>query len=142
MATSCCAWVHPKRSSTVGQGAARRLSVADGQVQTRAVFWPLVAARSASIAWLLILALTSQRLALPARHALPLVGLAGAMDAGGNASFVLSEQAGRLDVAGTLAALYPATTVVLALWRLGERLTRFQSLGIVLALVSVPLMAG
>ena len=112
------------------------------QVQTHAVFWPLVAARSASIAFLLILALPSWRLTLPARSALLLIVLAGAMDAGGNAFFVLSEQAGRLDVAGVLASLYPATTVMLALWILRERLTRLQSIGILLALISVPLIAG
>ena len=112
------------------------------QVQTHAVFWPLVASRSASIALLLILALTRRGLAPPAKGTLVLIGLTGAMDAVGNTFFVLSAQAGRLDVAGTLASLYPATTVLLALWILRERLTRSQSVGILLALIAVPLIGG
>jgi len=64
------------------------------------------------------------------------------MDASGNALFILAEQAGRLDVAGTLASLYPATTVLLALVVLRERFTRTQTLGLLVALTAVPLLGG
>ncbi len=112
------------------------------QVQVDAVLWPLAAARAAAITPLLALALIGPRLRRPANSALGLIGLAGAMDASGNAFFVLSEHAGRLDVAGALASLYPATTVLLALWILRERLTRLQGVGILLTLMSVALIAG
>ena len=118
-----------------------RFLIGIAQVQTNAVFWPLVAARAASITIMLATTLIGQKLALPAQSVLPLILLTGAMDAGGNAFFVLAEQAGRLDVAATLASLYPATTVILALSVLKERLVWWQSLGVLLALISVPLIA-
>jgi drug/metabolite transporter (DMT)-like permease len=112
------------------------------QVQTNSVFWPLVAARTVSIIVMLVMAGLGQRLAVPARSILPLIILTGAMDAGGNAFFALAEQAGRLDVAGVLASLYPATTVILALSILKEKLVFWQGIGVLLALIAVPLIAG
>jgi uncharacterized membrane protein len=111
------------------------------QVQQNAVFWPLVAARIVSIVAMLAAAGMGQKLAMPAPSILPLIVLTGAMDAGGNAFFALAEQAGRLDVAGALASLYPATTVILALSLLKERLVLWQGIGVLLALISVPLIA-
>jgi drug/metabolite transporter (DMT)-like permease len=112
------------------------------QVQAPAVFWPLVAARSAGIALLAILALTGRPVRRLAPGACLPIGLAGLMDAAGNALFVLAERAGRLDVAGVLASLYPATTVLLALLILRERPRRPQGAGMLLALIAVPLIAG
>ena len=145
-------WFISRPQQTEGRPAGLGLAIIAGlcfggfligiaQVQTNAVFWPLVAARAASITIMLATTLIGQKLALPARSVLPLILLTGAMDAGGNAFFVLAEQAGRLDVAATLASLYPATTVILALSVLKERLVWWQSLGVLLALISVPLIA-
>jgi drug/metabolite transporter (DMT)-like permease len=112
------------------------------QVEHQAVFWPLVVARSTSSILILVLVLARRGLARPASSGLGLILFAGLMDAGGNALFVLAEQAGRLDVAGTLSSLYPATTVLLALFILKERLNWGQGLGVLLALIAVPLIAG
>lgn len=112
------------------------------QVQENAVFWPLASARLTAITIMLAISLASRKLALPPKATLPLILLTGVMDAGGNAFFVLAEQAGRLDVAATLASLYPATTVILALALLKERLVLWQGIGVLLALVAVPLIAG
>jgi drug/metabolite transporter (DMT)-like permease len=116
------------------------LSIA--QVQLDAVFWPLVVARTASIVVMLVAVGAGQKLAMPALSILPLIILTGAMDAGGNAFFALAEQAGRLDVAGALASLYPATTVILALSILKEKLVLWQGIGVLLALLAVPLIAS
>jgi drug/metabolite transporter (DMT)-like permease len=59
------------------------------------------------------------------------------LDTGGNLLFVASTRLGRLDVAAVLASLYPASTILLAAWRLHERPTRRQVGGMVLALAAV-----
>ena len=112
------------------------------QVHADAIFWPLAVARVASLVVLIGFALRTRRFDRPTREALPLIALAGLMDAGGNAFFVFAEQAGRLDVAGVLASLYPATTVLLAVMILKEKLTRTRLFGVLLVLVAVPMIAA
>lgn len=111
------------------------------QTQDAAVFWPLVAARAMSVATLSILMVLQRRAALPTSQALLPITLAGVFDAGGNACFVLAEQAGRLDIASTLSSLYPVSTVVLALILLRERISWVQGAGVALALAAIPLIA-
>ena len=59
------------------------------------------------------------------------------LDTGGNMLFVWATRLGRLDVAAVLASLYPATTILLAAWRLHERPTRRQIAGMVIAVAAV-----
>ena len=78
---------------------------------------------------------------LPNKAVLPVVLLAGALDVAGNVFFVLATHTGRLDVAAILSSLYPAVTVLLASIILKERVTRLQAVGILVALVAVPLIS-
>lgn len=104
-------------------------------------FWPLAAARGTSVALALAMAVARRRAWTPARSVAPIALLAGALDAGGNAFFVLASQAGRLDVAAVLSSMYPASTVLLAAMLLHEPVSRPQAAGIVAVLGAIGLIA-
>ncbi len=112
------------------------------RVNHTATFWPLAVARFSSVLLLLVVLLIRQQPLLPRITVAPLTLLAGILDATGNAFFVLATHAGRLDVAAVLSSFYPAATVLLAMLILRERMTRTQSIGILLALVAVPLISA
>jgi drug/metabolite transporter (DMT)-like permease len=105
-------------------------------------FWPLAAARGTSLAITLSAVLVRRRPWAPPRPALPVILLSGALDAAGNAFFVLASQVGRLDVAAVLSSLYPASTVLLAALILRERVSRPQGVGIGAVLAAIALIAG
>jgi drug/metabolite transporter (DMT)-like permease len=111
------------------------------QVSPHAIFWPLAAARLSSIIFLLAIALIRRQAVLPKKNTFTFVLLAGTLDVAGNAFFVLAIHSGRLDVAAVLSSLYPAVTVILASIFLKERVTRFQAIGILLALIAIPLIS-
>src|SRR6185437_16647530 len=60
------------------------------RVQPTSTFWPLAAARITSVVVLAILLRLQRKVLLPAKTVAPLVALAGLLDAGGNAFFVLA----------------------------------------------------
>lgn len=103
-------------------------------------FWNLTFARSFASVVLAALMLSIRHPLLPPRAVLPLNMLNGTLDAGGNLFFVLAAQSGRLDVASVLASLYPGTTVLLAWFVLGERLSRPQAVGVAAALLAIVLI--
>ena len=104
-----------------------------------AFFWPLVAARLAGFVMFGLFALFTRQPALPPREVWGLCIINGMIDIAGNGFYVLSAQAGRLDVAAVLGALYPASTVLLAWVVLKERINWLQALGIVLAFIAIVL---
>jgi drug/metabolite transporter (DMT)-like permease len=64
------------------------------------------------------------------------------LDTSGNLLFIAATRAGRLDVAAVLASLYPASTIMLAAFTLGERPTRRQAVGMAAAAVAVLLIVA
>jgi drug/metabolite transporter (DMT)-like permease len=68
--------------------------------------------------------------------------LAGILDITGSTVFIRAAQIGRLDDAVVLSSLYPAVTVVLARVFLHEHFSRTRTIGMVAALVAVPMIAG
>lgn len=114
------------------------------RVASDSVFWVLVASRSASLLTMALFVVISRqnwRRFIPAANVRWIVLLAGLLDVGGNVFFVLATQSNRLDIASVVTSLYPAMTVVLAWWVLGERLTRLQFLGVSTALLAIALIS-
>ena len=68
--------------------------------------------------------------------------VAGILDITGSVVFIRAAQIGRLDEAVVLSSLYPAITVLLARIFLREHFSRVRTIGMVAALVAVPLIAG
>ncbi|GIW25390.1 DMT family transporter [Meiothermus sp.] len=112
--------------------------------QVEGLFWPSAVAKL--VATTLMLGLTFW-LGLLRREAklfasLGLVGLAGVLDAGGNVFFLVAAQTGRLDVAAVISSLYPAFTALLAWGLLREHLSRGQTVGVLLSLAAIALIAS
>jgi drug/metabolite transporter (DMT)-like permease len=112
------------------------------RVPSGLVFWPLVASRTASITSVAVIALVGGTSFAGARRVLPLLVVAGTLDVGGNAGFLLAAQAGRLDIASILASLYPIVTVVLAILVLRERVGPRHAIGMAAAIAAIVLIAG
>ena len=104
--------------------------------------WPLLAARCASAA-LFGVSTLARRWSLrmpPPVAAMVIAG--GVIDMLANALYLIATHNGPLSVVVTLSSLYPASTVVLALAVLGERLSVLQGAGIACALIAVLLIVG
>jgi drug/metabolite transporter (DMT)-like permease len=103
--------------------------------------WPLAVANLASLAILLLVAITTRQIERPPSGSLPLALATGVLDVGGNAFFLLAAQVGRLDTAAVLSSLYPAPTALLAWALLRERVSALQAAGVVVALAAIALIA-
>jgi drug/metabolite transporter (DMT)-like permease len=68
--------------------------------------------------------------------------VAGVLDISGSVMFVRATQTGRLDAAVVISSLYPAITVLLARLFLKEHFTGWKMVGMLAALLAVPLIAG
>ncbi|MGC3996615.1 MAG: DMT family transporter [Anaeromyxobacter sp.] len=112
------------------------------QASASGTFWPLAAARATSFVLILATALLRRGAWVPQVRALPLIVASGLLDGAGNALFVVAAKVGRLDVAGVLSSMYPASTVLLAAVVLRERITARQLLGIAAVLAAIALIAA
>lgn len=77
----------------------------------------------------------------PGKTGAALAVLAGVCDTTGNILFIAATRIGRLDIAAVLASLYPASTILLAAWRLKERTSPRQAVGMAAALVAAVLIS-
>jgi drug/metabolite transporter (DMT)-like permease len=102
----------------------------------------LVGARVGSLAVLASWAVATRAPVRLTRAALPAVAAIGLLDTGANALFVLASARGFLSIVSILGSLYPIATILAAYLLLGERITRFQRAGVVLALAGVALVAS
>jgi drug/metabolite transporter (DMT)-like permease len=120
------------------------------------ILWPLAASRVGSLALAILGGLILSRGRFTAdgyprtdpapRHRPWLIGIGLALissifDTSGNFLFVAATRIGRLDVAAVLSSLYPASTILLAIWLLHERTNRRQAIGMTAALVAVALIS-
>ena len=135
--TATVAWL------TVGSGVAFGLNfVLIDQAPVEAKLWPLVFARISATTLVIVIAAVSRNLRPPTGTPLKLAITAAFLDVGANISMLLALQASLLSLAGVLMSLYPAATVLLAIVVLRERVTRWQAVGMVLALVAVAMIAS
>lgn len=112
------------------------------RVSSGLVFWPLVASRAASITTVGLVAIATRPSFVGIRSVAPLIAVAGVLDVGGNAGFLLAAQVGRLDVASILASLYPIVTVLLAIVVLRERVGPRHAVGMAAAVAAIGLIGG
>lgn len=105
-----------------------------------ALVTPLAISRSAallvSIPWWLL-----RPAPRPSRDGVGLALLAGMCDVGAGGAFMVAALAGRIDIAGVLASLYPAVTVLLAFFINHERIMPPQRWGLVLTIMATALIA-
>jgi uncharacterized membrane protein len=111
-----------------------------GRASQTSLWWPLVAIRLVSIPSMLGFAILTRQAWLPKRESLVPIVLSSMLDTLGNASYAMSARLGRLDVAAVLGSLYPGATVLLAWVFLKERITRVQTIGILLALAAIVML--
>lgn len=112
------------------------------QAGDSSVFWIAATSRATSF-------VTTAIMVLAARQYRPMdsTGVAwgivtGFLDISGSAFFIRASQVGRLDTAVVISSLYPAVTVLLARLVLKEHLSRWKLVGMLAALVAVPMIAG
>ena len=105
------------------------------------VFWIAAASRAVSF-------VATGAIVLAARQFRPMDAtgvawglLAGLLDVTGSAFFIHASQTGRLDAAVMISSLYPAMTVLLARFFLKEHFSRWRLVGLLAALLAVPLIA-
>lgn len=134
--TTTVAWL------TVGSGLAFGLNfVLIHQAPVDARLWPLFFARLSATGVVLVAAVVTGNLHAPRGFPLRLALLAALLDTGANVAMLLALQASMLSLAGVLMSLYPAATVLLAIVVLRERVTRWQVVGMVLALAAVAMIS-
>lgn len=118
------------------------LFAALGQVPESAGWWPLALCQAVGVPAVVLLAVVLGASWVPRGRTVRLAAFVGPLGAIATGLFLLSSQQGFLTVAGVLASLYPASTVVLAALVLHENVHRAQGVGLGLCALAVVLVAG
>jgi uncharacterized membrane protein len=104
-------------------------------------FWPLVAARSASISMALAVMLARREpLTIRKGSIVPAI-LAGVLDMVANILFVLASSSGMLSIVAIVVSLYPVPTVLMARAVFKERITPASGIGLGLSIAGLVLIS-
>ncbi len=140
-------------ASTAGRRSGLGLALASGisiglfflalaRTNAAAGLWPLLAARAVSVSLFgTMLAVYRLPLGMPSSVLAIAIG-GGVVDMLANLLYLLATRAGPLTLAVTLTSLYPASTVLLARFVVGERLAPRQWAGVACALVAIVTIVG
>jgi drug/metabolite transporter (DMT)-like permease len=135
--TTTVAWL------TIGSGVAFGLNfVLIHQAPVDSRLWPLLFSRMAATGLVVAVAAATRNLRVPSGIPLRLALTAALLETCANVTMLLALHASLLSLASVLISLYPVATVVLAMAVLRERLSRWQAVGMVLAAVSVAMIAA
>ena len=111
------------------------------QTSTDSGMWPLVGQRLVSVPTVALVALVLKHRTNLQGNVLRLALLSGFLDTTANGLYLIAVRNGMLSLVAVITALYPVSTVVLALRFDHERLHRSQAAGLVLAAISL-MMVG
>ena len=102
--------------------------------------WPSAAAQLAALAFGAVLLAVIRPGGWPKGRSLRWTMIAGPFDMSANALYLIAARSGDISVVAPLAALYPVTTVILALVIDRERLRAVQIVGLFLAVLALVLV--
>lgn len=127
---------------TVGAGLGFGLNyVLLHQAPADARLWPLFFGRVAATAVVLVAVGFTGNFILPQGFPMRLALGAALLDVGANVTMLLALHSSLQLLAGVVISLYPVATVLLAIVVLRERMTRWQVVGMVLAIVAVAMIS-
>jgi drug/metabolite transporter (DMT)-like permease len=113
-----------------------------GQIPSSAGWMPLALSQVVSVSGIVLAAIALSAPWVPRDRHSRLGTVAGVLAGVATILFQLATQAGLLTIAGVLASLYPAATVMLAAFVLRERIQPSQGAGLALAAAAVGLIAA
>ena len=103
--------------------------------------WPIVIVRVVTSILLLTAMLTARVASRPSRDVVLLASASTVLDVVATVAFMLATREGLLTVVAVITALYPAATVIMARIVLKEHLQAMQKMGLLLAALSVGVLA-
>ena len=112
------------------------------QAGNASALWIALNSRTASFVVTSAFVLFGRHIRAVPTSVLAIAILTGCLDITGSAVFIRAAQTGRLDEAVVLSSLYPAVTVLLARIFLHEHFSRARTVGMLAALLAVPMVAG